>query len=250
MALYGVDKGWAMTERGSGDLTRSATELHIGPSNLRWDGNSLIIDINEIGAPIPQRIRGQVRVHPKAVTSHPVALDGNGRHRWWPIAPESRVEVALDRPELRWHGNGYFDTNDGDEPLAAGFQRWDWSRAKLSRGSAVLYDATRRNGERVPLALRFDGKGGAEPFEPPARVGLPTTRVWRIRRGTQTDPGSQARIAETLEDTPFYARSNVAARILGEDIHAFHESLDLDRFDSRWVELLLPFRMPRRAKAD
>jgi carotenoid 1,2-hydratase len=51
-----------------------------------------------------------------------------------------------------------------------------------------------------------------------------------------------------LEDTPFYARSNVAGRLLGENILAFHESLDLDRFDSRWVEVLLPFRMPRRAR--
>jgi carotenoid 1,2-hydratase len=27
-----------------------------------------------------------------------------------------------------------------------------------------------------------------------------------------------------------------------------HESLDLDRFAQRWVQLLLPFRMPRRAR--
>ena len=237
-----------MTERGQGDLHRGETELHIGPSGLRWDGDRLTIDIDEIGAPIPRRIRGQVRVHPKAITSHPVQLDNNGRHRWWPIAPDARVEVALEQPGLRWSGDGYLDTNDGDEPLAAGFRRWDWSRARLSKGSAVLYDATRRDGERIPLALRFDGKGGAEPFEPPPRVKLPTTRWWRIRRGTQTEPGSEARVVETLEDTPFYARSNVAARLLGEGVHAFHESLDLDRFDSRWVEVLLPFRMPRWAR--
>jgi len=248
VALYGVDKGWAMTERGRGDLHRNAAELRIGPSGLRWDGDSLIIDIDEVGAPIPRRIRGRVQVHPKAITSHPVQLDGHGRHRWWPIAPDARVEVALERPGLRWSGDGYLDTNDGDEPLAAGFRRWDWSRARLGNGSAVLYDATRRNGERVPLALRFDGKGGAEPFSPPPRVELPTTRWWRIRRGTQTERDGLAHVVETLEDTPFYARSNVAGRLLGENILAFHESLDLDRFDSRWVEVLLPFRMPRRAR--
>ncbi|HBM14153.1 MAG TPA: carotenoid 1,2-hydratase, partial [Rhodospirillaceae bacterium] len=26
-----------------------------------------------------------------------------------------------------------------------------------------------------------------------------------------------------------------------------HESLNLDRFNKRWVQVLLPFRMPRRA---
>jgi carotenoid 1,2-hydratase len=37
----------------------------------------------------------------------------------------------------------------------------------------------------------------------------------------------------------------VAARWSGHDVTAMHESLSLDRFDSRWVQTLLPFRMPR-----
>jgi carotenoid 1,2-hydratase len=28
--------------------------------------------------------------------------------------------------------------------------------------------------------------------------------------------------------------------------NAVHESVDLDRFASRWVRMLLPFKMPRR----
>jgi carotenoid 1,2-hydratase len=31
-------------------------------------------------------------------------------------------------------------------------------------------------------------------------------------------------------------------------VNAVHESLDLDRFSRRWVQLLLPFRLPRRAR--
>jgi hypothetical protein len=30
---------------------------------------------------------------------------------------------------------------------------------------------------------------------------------------------------------------------------AFHESVSLDRFDSRWVQALLPVRLPRRPLA-
>jgi len=236
-----------MTERGSGQLHRSADTLAIGPSRVHWDGDALTVQIDERGAPLPQRVRGTVRLHPKALTDHRIDLDPAGRHRWWPIAPESRVEVDLEQPSLRWAGSGYLDTNGGDEPLEAGFREWDWSRAKLRQGSAVLYDMTYLDGARRSLALRFDDKGAAEPFEPPPSAALPQTFWWRIPRATQTEPGSEARIIETLEDTPFYARSTVSAQLLGEPVTAFHESLSLTRFDTGWVQVLLPFRMPRLA---
>jgi carotenoid 1,2-hydratase len=79
----------------------------------------------------------------------------------------------------------------------------------------------------------------------PPRATLPTTRVWRIGRAAHGE-GGQARVVATLEDTPFYARSVIATRLLGREATAVHESLDLNRFASRWVKLLLPFRMPRR----
>ena len=53
--------------------------------------------------------------------------------------------------------------------------------------------------------------------------------------------------ARTLEDTPFYARSLLDTCLLGEPVHGVHESLDLERFRSGWVQMLLPFRMPRRS---
>jgi carotenoid 1,2-hydratase len=77
----------------------------------------------------------------------------------------------------------------------------------------------------------------------PAPAALPHTRIWRINRATH---GDAARIAATLEDTPFYARSVVTSRLFGRDAMVMHESLDLERFSSRWVKMLLPFRMPRR----
>ncbi|MBK1703816.1 carotenoid 1,2-hydratase [Halochromatium glycolicum] len=246
VALYGQDRtAWAMTERGCGQLQRSADTLVIGPSRVEWDGATLTVHIDERGAPLPKRLRGIVRVHPRALTSQQTALDPAGRHRWWPIAPEARVEVEMESPGLRWSGDGYLDSNSGDEPLEHGFRKWDWSRAKLRASSAVLYDMTFLNGERRSLALHFDGQGAAEPFPPPPRVPLKTSFWWRIPRATQADPGHGAEVLETLEDTPFYARSKVRTTLLGEPVTAVHESLSLTRFDTRWVQMLLPFRMPR-----
>jgi carotenoid 1,2-hydratase len=53
-------------------------------------------------------------------------------------------------------------------------------------------------------------------------------------------------VRQTLEDAPFYSRSLLQTQLLGSPATAIHESLDLDRFASRWVQCLLPFRMPRR----
>ena len=84
-----------------------------------------------------------------------------------------------------------------------------------------------------------------EAFAPPPRAALPMTG-WRIARGTQAE-GGRASVVRTLEDTPFYARSIIEAKLLGERVHAMHESLSLDRFRLGVVKAMLPFRMPRRA---
>ena len=73
-------------------------------------------------------------------------------------------------------------------------------------------------------------------------------RAGGIARGTRADDPARTRVRRTLEDTPFYARSVLSQRLLGEDVTAVHESLSLDRFRTRWVQALLPFRMPRRAR--
>ena len=244
VAIYGEGKRWCMTERGRDSLQRDKTRLQIGPSALEWDGDSLVIHIDEITVPFPRRLRGTVRVHPTAVLGQAYPLDPAGRHHWEPIAPCARVEVDLNRPSLRWSGHGYLDSNRGDEPLETRFRRWDWSRTALKHGAAVLYDVTRRDGDGPVLGLRFDPAGGVEPFEPPPRIKLPRT-MWRVERETRVDPQGGARVLATLEDTPFYARSALETNLLGETATAMHESLCLDRFNSRWVQMLLPFRIPR-----
>ncbi len=245
VALYGPrGKYWALTERRSTSLSQSASNLTIGHSALHWDGDRLTIDIDELAVPRFVRLKGKITLHPAAMTSRVTALDGAGHHYWWPIAPAARVDVDMKRPALRWNGSGYLDHNAGTRPLEQDFANWTWSRASLPDGAAVLYDAQRRDGSNRSLAYRFDNEGRCQELAPPAPARLPMTG-WRIMRETRSDDTGQAGVLKTLEDTPFYARSVVASQWLGERVVTVHESLSLDRFASRWVQTLLPFRMPR-----
>lgn len=243
VALYGPGRHWSMTERGRHQLRRDAWSLQIGPSALNWHGDTLCIEVDEVGAPWPSHIRGAIYVHAPRRFHHPVALSA-GMHHWHPIAPRARVEVRLSRPQCHWAGTGYLDANRGDAPLEDAFERWDWSRAHLPGGrSVVLYDVQRRGAHPLSLGLVFEPDGSVHPTEPPAAAPLPTTR-WRIARGTRSDTG-RAELQRTLTDTPFYARSLVRTQLLGEPATALHESLSLSRFDTAWVQAMLPFRMPR-----
>jgi carotenoid 1,2-hydratase len=233
-----------MTERGRGAVGRSDTTLRIGPSALVWNGATLTVRIDETTAPFPTRIKGVVKLHANYCNDRSWTLDPGGRHRWRPIAPLASVEVDLAQPNLRWTGSGYLDTNWGDSPLADAFVSWHWSRASLPGGrTAVLYETNARAGSTAPLFLQFGARGDVRQLPPPQPVDLQTTR-WRVARQTRAERG-EARVIRTLEDTPFYARSLLSTRLLDASVTAVHESLSLDRFASRWVQMLLPFRMPR-----
>lgn len=246
VCLYGQERRWTMTERRSGSLMQSASTLEIGPSSLLWnDNNTLTVNIDEVGAPIPRRVRGQVRLSPLSLNKEAFTLHDNGRHHWWPLAPSARVEVKLQQPALSWAGHAYFDRNWGEEPIEDGFVYWDWSRASMGEESAILYNMNRRDAPPLSLALRFAPDGTLSDFEPPPNHTLPRTPVWRVARGSQADAGHPPRVAKTLEDTPFYSRSVIDTHLLGRPVTAVHESLSLDRFRLPVVQRMLPFRMPR-----
>ena len=246
VALYGrAAKRWAFTERDRSALTQEQKRLGIGPSRVTWTGEALEIDIREVSVPVPRPVRGKVRLIPDGLTDSKIELDPEGRQRWWPIAPCARIEVALERPSLSWSGIGYLDSNEGERPLEDSFSFWNWSRASLSGGrTAILYEATHRNGVTEPLGFLCRPGGSVERFEPPAPQQLSRT-FWRMQRPTRVDAGGSARVVETLEDAPFYSRSVIETELLGERAHGVHESLCLDRFSQNWVRMLIPWRNPR-----
>jgi carotenoid 1,2-hydratase len=237
-----------MTERGHRQVQRSAREFRVGPSRMQWDGAALTIDLDEIGMPVPQRVRGRLRVIPRGLTDFTTPLDERGRHRWGPIAPCSRIEVELDDPALRWSGEAYVDSNEGDVLIDQDFVSWDWSRATLrDGGSAVLYDLRPSSGEPHVVARRFRSDGGHEPFDVPPPQTLARTPLWRVARSMRSEDAAPVQVRQALEDTPFYSRSLLEARLCGEHVTAVHESLDVPRLVSLPVRLMLPWRMPRRA---
>lgn len=245
VALYGPRGArWAMTERGRASLRQSPDALTIGPSSLHWRDGALVIRIDEIAAPIPRPIRGEIVIDPAGINQRAFTLEAAGAHLWRPIAPVARAAVNLQSPDLQWRGHAYVDTNAGDEPLEKAFSSWTWARARIGDGAAIFYDADKRREPPLALALRVNAAGDLEEREPPPFAALTKTK-WLLPRRARA-PEGDARILRDFEDTPFYSRSLVASDIEGAPVEWMHESLSLDRFANPIVRLMLPFRMPRR----
>ncbi len=247
--LYGPKRNyWTLTERDQAVVSRSANHFAVGPSQVEFRDGELQFAIRERCAPIPQRVSGTIRVALPQLSERCFALDQFAQHRWWPAAPSSRVSVAFDNPDLQWQGQGYFDSNAGVVPVEETFRGWQWLRTEGSgQGGHILYETQPRIGEPQQLTLAYDQRGSSSEVALTERGRhLPTTPIWRVGRPMPVGARG-AKVVKTFEDTPFYARTEIDVDIAGNSARAMHESLDLDRFKSRWVQTLLPFRMPRRA---
>jgi len=256
VALYSVEgHRWAMTERGSGALKRNQEMFLVGPSSLRWEHDELVIDFAEMSLPWPpaqwwpKPISGRVRLRPRIMNEREFMLDKGGKHHWRPVAPSAAICVESDHfREGGWRGEGYFDTNQGSEPLEEGFNRWDWARGMDSKGNGIiLYDAVEKHGETKRLGLRFKQYGRLEEF--PLAPSQPLKRgFWGVKRHVPCAEDGVAMTHMALEDSPFYARSLVATMVDGEEITMMHETFDGKRLSNPVVRLMLSARMPRRAK--
>ena len=233
-----------MTERPASALQRTEFALMIGASSMTWSGGALVIDLRETNVPWPSPVLGQVRVTPEATFNQAYPLDLAGSHQWQPIAPRARIEVTMERPAVRWTGHAYVDTNWGQEPLEDAFVDWHWSRASNGDATYVFYDARLRNGVTREIALQFE-KDRVGCIKPPPHVTLSRTR-WGLGRTTRSS--SNAHVVQTLEDTPFYARSVISSCFEGRALTGVHESLSLNRFRMPIVQAMLPFRMPRSSR--
>ena len=180
-----------------------------------------------------------------------ISLHDNDRHHWWPVAPRAHATVTFDKPALSFSGSAYLDSNFGSEPLERGFRRWDWTRLEHppadGETTALTYHVVQKDGRERTLALGLADSGALVRLGAPLAQRLPASG-WRVPRHTRSDLPIVG--VQTLEDTPFYARSLLK---VGDDAAGaatlMHESLSLERFSSRWVQMLLPFRMPRRNTA-
>ena len=246
VAIYSRGKNrWAMTERGEKQVSRNATEFMIGPSNLRWDGEKLIVHIEERAVPFGQKVSGTVELYPTTLFNFSTPLDAAGKHRWGPLAPSARVKVRLNSPDLQWAGNAYLDSNEGDEPISQSFHEWDWSRAEMRGGrTAVIYDVREKSAQEKILALTFNPNGTIDHFEPPPRQALPKT-IWGIRGHMRNQSSKGLEVVQVLENTPFYTRSVLNSELLGEKVLSFHETLSVPKLTLTSTQLMLPWRMPR-----
>ena len=234
-----------MTDRGRDALRLSTDEIQIGPSAMRWEGDRLVVDINEISTPHAQRIAGTVTVTPSALTNVEMPMTADGAHIWRPFAPTARIDVALNRPGWTWSGHGYLDANFGTRALEADFSYWTWGRFPLRDGSACFYDVVRRDGSTLATGVGFTAGGTpyAIPMPPKARMRRPG---WMVRRQTRADAGFQPHQVKAMLDAPFYNRCAIRTQINGEETVGVYEALDLDRFRGPWLMPMLAVRVPRR----
>jgi carotenoid 1,2-hydratase len=241
VVVHGRKDAWALSEWRGRDVVRERDAITLGRSRITRDGGGITIDVDERASPWSAGIRGRIRLSPEPGIAHPLALDTEGRHGWWPIAPRARIEVELDRPALRFVGRGYHDANAGSEALELAFVGWSWSRVAHGDRTLVLYDVEGRDAPIAPIGLAFD-ECGTTPIDGLVAQDLGPTR-WRLARATRVDPGSRARIVRTLVDAPFYSRSLVETTIDARRIVGVHEVVDLRRFVRPTTQWMLPFRI-------
>lgn len=239
---------FALDERRVAPSALAPRALRIGGSEMRWDGDRLVIDVDERTTPgshpIRRPIRGRVTIHPEAPAGLALTIDHAGLHRWWPIAPLARVEVDLPEPGVRWVGHGYHDANAGDVPLEATFDTWSWSRGRAGDAAYLTYDVLPLDGAPRTHALRIGAAGDVAPLEGTETRALEGT-LWRVPRRARVDAGAPARTVRTLEDGPFYARSLVETRLGGAHLVAMHETLAAQRLRRGWVRFCTGYRMRR-----
>jgi carotenoid 1,2-hydratase len=245
VATYGPGGRFTMTDRGRAALRQTPDRLQIGPSAMHWNGQELVVEVDEIASPpIISRVRGTITLTPEAMTGVEARLTPDGSHSWRPFAPIARVKVDLTQGH-RWEGHGYWDANFGTAALEADFRFWTWGRFPLKDRTVCFYDATRRDGSTLALGVEVDRRGEVREIEPPPLTPFRRS-LWAVRRETRADPGFQPTQKMSFLDAPFYSRSLVETRIGGETSVGVHEALDLVRYRQPWLKPMIAVRVPRR----
>jgi carotenoid 1,2-hydratase len=243
VAIYGRGaSAWSLAEREVAEGDRAPTGVSIGASAMRWAGDRLVVEIDERTTPMGRPVRGRIVVHPETRTGLELTIDERAEHRWWPIAPLSRIEVDLPLPGVRFSGHGYHDANAGAVPLESSFESWNWSRARSEHGALLTYDVACSSGTQRSLAFEVSRSGRIEPLENLRQAPLRRTK-WGLEQMVRADEGHDVRQLRSLEDGPFYTRALVETRLGGHRVVAMHEVLAAHRLRRPWVRFLTAFRM-------
>lgn len=237
-------KRWCFSEYSAEHLDRGADHLGLGPNHFDWDGQRLKIIADERSPILRAKIRGEIELRPGQRFDTSVNLDGQGRHYWWPIAPQSRIRVTLTHPQLSFEGKAYHDSNWGSEPLADGFSGWNWSRSSVDGGTAILYDTRSLQGTERRFARFFSADGTVWDLDLAQIVDLGRSR-WGIARQTRSHADDTPRLVQSLENSPFYTRALLRWSLQGAPAEGVHESMNLQRFRRSWVQFLFYLRMRR-----
>lgn len=245
VVLYGKKKAWVFTEAEGFGQSRERYTLQLRKNALRRVDDGYVIDIDERQVPGYAPLRGRVHVRFAASGGLPRALDEAGEHHWWPVAPISRVQVALSTPNLNWSGKAYHDVNWGSGPLPRAFRTWTWLRALHPEGTLVYYapEGAEGHAARPPFGTLYCHDGSRRDVEVPALQPLKKGR-WGL---LPVCPGT-AEVIEVREDTPFYTRALMRLRCEGLALSAMHEYLDVAAWQKNWVQYLLKFRMRRHRR--
>ncbi|MEO1551583.1 MAG: carotenoid 1,2-hydratase, partial [Pseudomonadota bacterium] len=135
--------------------------------------------------------------------------------------------------------------NFGTRALEADFDYWTWARLPRAGGTTAFYDATRRDGSDLSVALQFAKDGTVSPLQAPPKARMARS-LWTIYRETRADAGYRPVQVKSMLDAPFYTRSAIRTKILGEEVVGVHEALDLNRFRGPWLMPMLAVKVPRR----
>ena len=234
-----------MMDRGRAALRQSERSIRIGPSSLDWDGERLLIRIDERATPEGTALRGTVTIRPRGVTAVEVPLKADGSHVWRPLAPASDIEVRLDRPGWSWDGHGYLDSNFGTSAIERDFRYWHWGRFPVPDGRVIFYECELMDGSETRVALHFDDHGNVRPIAPPPLARMRRS-AWGLRRETRADAGATPRVVRSMISAPFYQRAVVETVIDGHRTQGVWEALDGPKFAAWWMKPLLALRVPRK----
>lgn len=246
--MPGRKKRWVFTEWPRFDVYRTGESLQIGTNLMSWEDGRLEIEVNDLCPRQKNHLQGRLVFEPHCRFGESFALDGAGRHLWWPICPDGHFEAEFEQPGVRFSGRAYHDANQGEEPLERGLLGWHWSRLSTEKGTLVMFDGRTTDGMPLELARVFsrDGRAAA----PPDMVvrKLPRTFLWAFPRAIRCQKGRKPRVLRTFEESPFYARSLVETVVSGAPVVGVHESLSLSSFCSPLMQKMLPYRVSQRGR--